>query len=105
MKLLMNEKVKVYVKFGELHEDPVLIMEDKCKKKDMIIDSGELEFLFGEFLINKTEFATKDLILIDEILKEMADPGSVEEIWEGRAKRFTLNEKYMQKLNELDPLK
>jgi hypothetical protein len=71
----------------------------------MTMDSGELEFSFGELLINKTEFATKDLILIDEILEEMADPDSVEEIWEGKAKRFTLNEKYMRKLNELDPLK
>lgn len=105
MKLLMNEKVKIYVKFGELYEDPILIMEDKGKKKNMTMDSGELEFSFGEFLINKTEFATKDLILIDEILEEMADPDSVEEIWEGKAKRFTLNEKYMRKLNELDPLK
>jgi len=52
MKLLMNEKMKVYVKFGEFHEDSVI--EDKGKKKDMTIDSGELEFLFGEFfLINK----------------------------------------------------
>ena len=43
----MNEKMKVYVKFGEFHEDPVLIIEDK--KKDMTIDSGELEFLFEKF--------------------------------------------------------
>lgn len=49
MKLLMNEKMKVYVKFGEFHEDPVLIIEDKDKKKDMTIDSGELEFLFEKF--------------------------------------------------------
>ena len=33
MKLLMNEKMKVYVKFGEFHEDPVLIIEDKGKKE------------------------------------------------------------------------
>jgi hypothetical protein len=33
MKLLMNEKMKVYVKFGEFHEDSVLIIEDKDKKE------------------------------------------------------------------------
>jgi|GEM_PF-4020660 hypothetical protein len=103
MDLLMEkENIKLYVDIGELWQDPRLIMEFKNKKKDMTVDSGEMEYLFGEFLINETRLTNEDLKVAEEILEEIADPDSLEKIWSGNATRFVLNKKYMAKMESLD---
>lgn len=103
MELLMNkENMKVYVDIGELWEDPRLIMEYKNKKKVMTVSSGEMEYLFGEFLINESFLSEEELEKIEKILEEIADPTSIEKIWRGNAKKFVLNEKYMAKMISID---
>lgn len=57
----------------------------------MTVDSGEMEYLFGEFLINETRLTNEDLKVAEEILEEIADPDSLEKIWSGNATRFVLN--------------
>ena len=76
--LMEKENIKLYVDIGELWQDPRLIMEFKNKKKDMTVDSGEMEYLFGEFLINETRLTNEDLKVAEEILEEIADPDSLE---------------------------
>ena len=103
MDLLMEkENIKLYVDIGELWHDPRLIMEFKNKKKVMTVGSGEMEYSFGEFLINETRLTNDDLKVAEEILEEIADPDSLEKIWSRNATRFVLNKKYMAKMESLD---
>ena len=103
MQLLVDKaNMKVYIDIGKLWEDPRLLMEDEGKKKPITVSSGELEFLFGEFLINEYILSEEELEKVEKILGEIANPNSFEKIWAGRAKRFVLNDKYMAKLNSLD---
>lgn len=104
MKTLLNkENMKLNVKLGQTWNEPVLIMKEKGNNEVVITaSSGELEYLFGEFLINENMLTSKQIKKVEEILEEIADPESIKQLEGRKAKRFVLNEKYMTKLKELN---
>lgn len=102
MKTLLNKKdMKLSVKLGETWNDPVLIMKEGKNETVITASSGELEYLPGEFLINENMLTGKQLEKVEEVLLEIADPESIEQIEGRKAKRFVLNKEYMAKLEEL----
>ena len=76
--------------------DPSMILEKDGKEVTVTVDSGELEFDIGEFLIEVDRLGPQELRMLNDVLEVIAD--SVLDLKHGGWKKFYLKQQYLTEL-------
>lgn len=80
--------------------DPSMILEKDGKEVTVTIDSGELEFDLGEFLIAVDRLEAQELRMLNDVLEVIAD--SVLDLKYNGWKKFNLKQEYLTELEKID---
>lgn len=79
--------------------DPSMILEKDGKEVTVTVDSGELDFGLGEFLINVDRLEPQELSMLNDVLEVIAD-GVLDLKHDGWLK-FYLKQEYLTELENI----